>query len=114
MPESSSTRRAARNSKAVYGPRLRTCDNGSITTIELETRALAGIRERLLTPALIKRFTELLQQELAAAAQAGNAERAMAERAECHEAVGLNGTYEPPHRGLGSGGGDTVRVGGGT
>ncbi len=61
------------------GHRTGTCDNGSITTAELEARALAGIRERLLTPALIKRFAALLQQELAAAAQAGNAERAMAE-----------------------------------
>jgi site-specific DNA recombinase len=62
------------------GHRTGTCDNGSITTTELETRALAGIRERLLTPALIKRFAALLQQELAAAAQAGNAERATAEQ----------------------------------
>ncbi|MES3097567.1 recombinase family protein [Sphingomonas aerolata] len=61
------------------GHRTGTCDNGSITTIELEARALAGIRERLLTPAVIKRFAVLLQQELAAAAQAGNAERATAE-----------------------------------
>ncbi len=61
------------------GRRTGTCDNGSITTTELETRALAGIRERLLTPALIKRFAALLQQELAVAAEAGNVERATAE-----------------------------------
>ena len=61
------------------GHRTGTCDNGSITTTELEARALAGIRERLLSPALIKRFAASLQQELATAAQAGNAERAQAE-----------------------------------
>jgi site-specific DNA recombinase len=61
------------------GHRTGTCDNGSIATTELETRALAGIRGRLLTPALIKRFAALLQQELAAAAQTGNVERATAE-----------------------------------
>jgi hypothetical protein len=37
--------------------------NGSISATELQTRALAGIREQLLTPALIKRFAALLQQE---------------------------------------------------
>ena len=42
------------------GHRTGTCDNGSITTTELETRALAGIRGRLLTPALIKRFSVLI------------------------------------------------------
>lgn len=52
------------------GHRTGTCNNGSITTTELETRALAEVRERLLTPALIKRFAALLQQELATAAQA--------------------------------------------
>ena len=50
------------------GHRTGTCDNGSIITTELETRALAGIRGRLLTPALIKRFAALLQQELTVAA----------------------------------------------
>ncbi len=46
----------------------------------MEARALAGIRERLLTPALIKRFAALLQLELATVAQAGNVERATAEQ----------------------------------
>ena len=62
------------------GHRTGACDNGSITTTELEARALAGIRERLLTPALIKRFAALLQLELATVAQAGNVERATAEQ----------------------------------
>ena len=59
--------------------RTGSCDNGSITTTELEARALTGIRDHLLTPALIKRFAVILQQELAVATQAGNAERATAE-----------------------------------
>ncbi|MDN4631151.1 recombinase family protein [Sphingomonas sp. PsM26] len=44
------------------GHRMGRYGNGSISATELETRALAGIRGRLLTPALIKRFAALLQQ----------------------------------------------------
>ena len=45
------------------GHRMGRYGNGSISATELQTRALAGIREQLLTPALIKRFAALLQQE---------------------------------------------------
>ncbi len=57
------------------GHRAGACDNGSITTRELETRALAGIRERLLTPDLIRRFAASLQQELEEAARTANVDR---------------------------------------
>ncbi len=61
------------------GHRTGGCDNGSITTTELETRALAGIRDRLLTPQIIGRFAVALQQELASASARGNADRAATE-----------------------------------
>lgn len=62
------------------GHRAGTCDNGSVTTTELETRALAGVREQLLTPEIIGRFATALQQELAEASQAGNTDRDRVER----------------------------------
>ncbi len=62
------------------GHRTAACDNGSVTTTELETRALAGIREQLLTPDIIGRFAIALQQELTEATRAGNADR---DRFEC-------------------------------
>lgn len=40
------------------------CDNSSITGALLETRALAGLRDRLLTPQIVSRFAIHLQQEL--------------------------------------------------
>ncbi len=57
------------------GHRAGACDNGSITTRELETRALVGIRERLLTPDLIRRFAASLQQELEETARTANVDR---------------------------------------
>ncbi len=61
------------------GHRTGGCENGSITTRELETRALAGIRGRLLTPEVIRRFAVALQQELAGASHVGDADRIRAE-----------------------------------
>ena len=61
------------------GHRTGDCDNGSVTTTELETRALAGVREQLLTPAVISHFAVALQRELHEAYRADNAERAHAE-----------------------------------
>ncbi len=52
------------------------CTNGSIRIAELEDRVLAGVRERLLTPALIARFADALQQELDAAHRSAHADRA--------------------------------------
>jgi site-specific DNA recombinase len=40
------------------------CSNGSVTTAELEERVLRGLRERLLSPALISSFAAELQKEL--------------------------------------------------
>ncbi|WP_063977159.1 recombinase family protein, partial [Sphingobium yanoikuyae] len=40
------------------------CDNGSVTSAELEARTLRGIRERLLTPTLISGFAAEMQKEL--------------------------------------------------
>jgi site-specific DNA recombinase len=57
------------------GHRHGQCDNGSVTTKELEDRVLAGIRTRLLTPALVSRFAASLQKELAQAQKASNADR---------------------------------------
>ncbi len=62
------------------GHRTGTCDNGSVTTTELETRALAGVREQLLTPEIIGRFATALQQELAEESGAGNAGHNCVER----------------------------------
>ena len=62
------------------GHRTDMCDNGSVTAIELETRALAGVREQLLTPEIIGRFAIALQQELAEATRAGYADRDRVER----------------------------------
>ena len=59
--------------------RTGTCDDGSITTGELETRALAGIRERLLTPEIIGRVAVVLQQELAEASRVSDTDRIRAE-----------------------------------
>ena len=42
------------------------CTNGSITGKQLEARALAGLREKLLTPEVITRFAQHLQRELSA------------------------------------------------
>jgi site-specific DNA recombinase len=55
--------------------RTGTCTNGSITTRELEERALAGIRDRLLTPEIIGRFAAKLQTELEAMHLANHADR---------------------------------------
>ncbi len=59
--------------------RTGTCDDGLITTGELETRALAGIRERLLTPEIIGRVAVVLQQELAEASRVSDTDRIRAE-----------------------------------
>lgn len=40
------------------------CSNSSITGEQLETRALAGLRDRLLTPEIVSRFAAHLQCEL--------------------------------------------------
>jgi len=40
------------------------CSNGSITASQLEDRALAGLRDRLLTPEIVRRFAVHLQREL--------------------------------------------------
>lgn len=57
------------------GHRRDGCVNGSVTTTELEERVLAGIRQRLLTPDLVRRFTAELQQELEAAYRAVGSDR---------------------------------------
>jgi len=62
------------------------CSNGSITAELLETRALAGLRDRLLTPKIISRFATHLQRELdiqqrAASGRRGDIEAALAETA---------------------------------
>ena len=51
------------------------CTNGSVSTAELEERVLAGIRERLLTPALVERFANELQYELEVAHRASGPTR---------------------------------------
>ncbi len=40
------------------------CDNGSVTTTELEARTLGGLRTKLLTPTVIAKFAAALQEEL--------------------------------------------------
>jgi len=40
------------------------CTNSFIRITELEDRVLAGVRKRLMTPALITRFAGVLQQAL--------------------------------------------------
>ena len=57
------------------GHRTGACNSGSIATRELEERALAGIRDKLLTPEIIERFAAALRQELEEAARGANAER---------------------------------------
>ena len=52
-----------------------TCVNGSVTTAELEERVLCGVRQRLLSPALIARFAAELQHELDAAYRTSNDSR---------------------------------------
>ena len=51
------------------------CTNGSVTTAELEQRVLAGIRDRLLTPDLMRRFAGELQRDLEDAAAAQHSSR---------------------------------------
>jgi hypothetical protein len=63
------------------GHRTGTCSNGSVTTSELEDRAFAGIRDKLLTPAVITRFAAALQQELEDMHRTDHVERARAENA---------------------------------
>jgi len=46
------------------GHRTMQWDNGSVTTTELEARTLAGLRTKLLTPAVIAKFAAALQEEL--------------------------------------------------
>lgn len=46
------------------GHRTLQCNNGSVTTAELELRTLTGLRMKLLTPAVIARFATALQEEL--------------------------------------------------
>lgn len=46
------------------GHRAMQCDNGSVTTAELEARTLAGLKTKLLTPAVIAKFAVALQEEL--------------------------------------------------
>ena len=46
------------------------CDNGSISSKDLEQRALAGLRDRLLEPEIVGRFAHHLQSELSAQHQA--------------------------------------------
>ena len=65
----------------------RVCDNGSVTTRELEERTLAGTRNKLPTPEIITRFAAALQQALEEAARGANAERDRAEAG--HEEVAL-------------------------
>ena len=43
------------------------CDNGSITSAMLESRALIGLREKMLTPDRMERFAAMIEQELKAA-----------------------------------------------
>ena len=52
-----------------------TCDNSSITVDALESRALAGLRERLLTPEVISRFAGHLQTEMDAQQRAAHGRR---------------------------------------
>ncbi|WP_425057366.1 recombinase family protein [Sphingomonas oligoaromativorans] len=52
------------------------CTNASIRITELEDRVLSGVRDRLLTPAVIERFATALQQELDADRIASGSERA--------------------------------------
>ena len=46
------------------------CTNGSVASKHLEERALAGLRDRLLTPEVISRFAQHLERELSAQHQA--------------------------------------------
>ena len=48
------------------GTLRKSCTNGSIARKHLEERALAGLRDRLLTPEVISRFAQHLQRELSA------------------------------------------------
>ena len=61
------------------GHRTGACTNGSVTTSELESRAFAGIRDKLLTPAVITRFAAAFQRELEETHRTDNVERARAE-----------------------------------
>ena len=57
------------------------CDNKSITGDELESRALAGLHDQLLTPEVITRFAGHLQKELDAQQRASHGRRAEIEAA---------------------------------
>ena len=52
------------------------CSNGSILGHQLEERALAGLRDHLLTPEVIGRFAQHLQHELHAQQKAAHSRRA--------------------------------------
>lgn len=58
------------------GHRTGACTNGSVTTSELENRAFAGIRGKLLTPEAVSQFAAAFQRELKEAHRTDNAERA--------------------------------------
>ncbi|THG36911.1 recombinase family protein [Sphingomonas olei] len=61
------------------GHRTGMCTNGSVTTRELENRAFAGIRDKLLTPEVVSQFAAALQREIEEAHRTDNAERARQE-----------------------------------
>ena len=58
------------------GHRTGACTNGSVTNSELENRAFAGIRDKLLTPEVVGQFAAAFQRELEEAHRTDNAERA--------------------------------------
>ena len=57
------------------GVRADVCDNGSITSEMLESRALVGLQEKMLTPDRLERFAAMLEQELKAAWRDSHAAR---------------------------------------
>lgn len=57
------------------------CSNASIRVGDLEARVLAGLREKLFTPAVIAQFADQLQRELDDQHKAVNADRSRAEAA---------------------------------
>ena len=57
------------------GVRADVCDNGSITSAMLESRALAGLQEKMLTPDRLERFAAMLEQELKTAWRESHAAR---------------------------------------
>ena len=55
------------------------CSNASIRIGDLENRVIAGLREKLLTPAVIAKFADTLQRELDEQYRAANADRSRLE-----------------------------------